>query len=201
VVEPPAGSATGDDQARLFVALELPDAVRHSLARWATALAVGNHTLRAVRAEALHVTLCFLGARPLSEIDAIGAACASVVGPPGFELATGSVLSLPPRRPRVVAVAIEDRRRGLTRLQSELSRELSALGVYTPERPGFLPHVTIARTVRAERFDPARLRGRTAPRLLAPMHFEASTVTLYRSRSAPGGSVYEPLSVFLDQPR
>ena len=202
------------EHARLFVALELPEPVRDSLARWGASLAAADRGLRPVRAESLHVTLCFLGPRPLDELDAIGAACAEVVGPPAFALSTAGVLGLPPRRPRVLAVAIEDRSRGLARLQAAVAGELERIGVHRPERRGFVPHVTIARTRRPEagrgerleaersrgRLEPERSRGRT-PRLLGPMPFTASTVTVFRSRPAAGGAVYEPLcSAFLDRP-
>ena len=188
-----AGRSDGAE-ARLFVALELPERVRQALARWGQ-LAAGNAGLRAVRAEALHVTLCFLGMRPVGEIDAIGAVCADAVRPPAFELTTGALVGFPPRRPRVLAVAIEDRSRRLGDLQARLATALAELGTYRPERRPFVPHVTLARA-----------RGRSSPAgaeqpALAPVPFMASSVTLFRSTPAPGGSVYTPLhSVSLGLP-
>lgn len=186
---------------RLFVALDLPDAVRGALARWAAQLAAADPALRAVGAESLHVTLCFLGERPLSTIDAVGAACADAVGPPGFELSTGGLVGFPPNRPRVLAAAIEDRSRGLYRLQSRLSIALAEIGAYRPERRPFRPHVTLARVRGRGSRQGVRAPGRAGERLLAPLTFTASSVTLYSSTPQPGGSLYEPLrSVFLDVP-
>jgi 2'-5' RNA ligase len=158
----------------------------------------------------MHVTLCFLGMRPAGELDAIGGACADAVGPPVFELSTAGLVGFPPRRPRVLAAAIEDRSRGLAALQVRLATALAEIGAYRPERRAFVPHVTLARVkrppappARADRVKapPARGHGRAGQRLLAPVPFTASSVTLFRSTPGPGGSVYEPLrSVFLDAP-
>ena len=65
--------------------------------------------LRLLDPEALHLTLCFLGSRPVEEIAAIGStlsACAAHVG----ELSVGAPLWLPRTRPRSLAVAIHDDR-------------------------------------------------------------------------------------------
>ena len=68
--------------ARLFVAVDPPPAVQEELAAWARGAggaltrdrAAGNAPpLRLLDSDALHVTLCFLGSRPVGEIDAIAA--------------------------------------------------------------------------------------------------------------------------------
>ena len=92
--------------ARLFVAVDVPPAVREELAAWArdVASALGfrepqaaSAPLRVLEPQAQHLTLCFLGSRPVEEIDTIGAAigaCAGYVG----EVSVGAPLGLPPRR-------------------------------------------------------------------------------------------------------
>jgi 2'-5' RNA ligase len=188
--------------------------VREQLAGWAAVLAAAERSLRPVRLESLHVTLCFLDNRPLSEVDMIGAACsagvagvagvASAAGAPGpaLPLATAGALGLPPRRPRLIAVRIDDRGGGLTRLQAAVSQALVEAGVFQPERRPFLPHVTVARARRGAhlRSMPDASLGsgseqslRSGSDALAPCDFVADTVTLYRSHPGPGGSVYEPL--------
>ncbi len=113
----------------------------------------------------------------------------SLVGspPPGGPLSLGEVLWLPPRRPRVVAVQVLDGDGALGRLQSELSRVLQAGGWYEPERRPFNPHITVARLGRDRDAAPSTLTSPSAP------SFAASAVTLYRSRTGPGGARYEPL--------
>ena len=54
-------SGLSGPRARMFVALDLPDAARGQLAGWRDELIAGRRDLRPVAAEALHVTLVFLG--------------------------------------------------------------------------------------------------------------------------------------------
>ena len=68
---------SGGARARLFVAVDPPLAVREQLALWARTAAaarptVAHPTLRLLDPDLLHLTLCFLGSRPVAEITAIG---------------------------------------------------------------------------------------------------------------------------------
>jgi 2'-5' RNA ligase len=178
-----------DERARLFVALELPEDVRSVLADWRTRVLHGHSGLRPVATEALHVTLCFLGWRAVSEVEAIAAAVCGSVGPhPPVELMLGEPAWLPARRPRVLAVSLEDRDRALPTVQSELAGSLQRGGWYVPESRPFFAHVTVARVgkggrVPREPLDPP-----------APLELEASKVTLFRSRLSAAGARYQPLA-------
>ena len=98
---------TGETTLRLFVALELPDAARRAISAWAMSELPRAEGLRLLADEALHVTLCFLGATPASERDGIGAACREAAAGRGpLRLSLGEPLALPRRRPRVVAVGV-----------------------------------------------------------------------------------------------
>jgi 2'-5' RNA ligase len=178
-----------DERARLFVALELPASARDLLARWRDAIVRDDRALRAVPAEYLHSTLCFLGSRPLAEIDEIAAACSVVAGEPVADTRLGPPVWLPARRPRVLAVRLDDPEGALARIQAVLASALAAGGWYAPESRPFLPHVTVARVAKD-----ARTR---APALEPPPAAEVrcSHVTLYRSRLGSRGARYEPLSV------
>jgi 2'-5' RNA ligase len=177
---------SGDERARLFVALELPDGVRDALVRWRAAV----RGLRLVRAEDLHVTLCFLGWRFEREIPSILDACATVRAFPAAFLTPEQALWLPPRRPRVLAVRLVDTDGRLANVQSALSRALHAGGWYTPETRPFLVHVTVARVGRGGRAPALEL---TPPPALS---FEAARITLYRSRLSAAGARYEALGSF-----
>jgi RNA 2',3'-cyclic 3'-phosphodiesterase len=186
--------AAGETTLRLFVALELPEAVRRALREWAAAALSETERLRLLDDEALHVTLCFLGATPASELDSIGAACRTAAAghrPPRLSL--GRVLALPRRRPRVVAVDLGDHDGGVTtlgELQAAVSARLAQGGWYRPEARPFLAHVTVAR-VRSQRRIDARALERLRP-IEAPA-FTADTVTVFRSHTRPGGARYEAL--------
>ena len=72
-------------------------------------------------ASSLHLTLCFLGSRPVAEVDALATgvrscaerACGSRLGAP---------LWLPARRPRALAVEVHDRDGALPGMRERVSR-------------------------------------------------------------------------------
>jgi 2'-5' RNA ligase len=185
-------------KARLFVALELPDAVREALVAWRAPLLRDADELRAVAPEALHVTLAFLGWQPEEAIaplaELVDVCAADGGGASG--LALGKPLWLPRRRPRVLAIALEDRHGQLAALQERLVARLTVDGWYEPEARPYLPHVTVAR-VRARA--PSRARELPTPAFgdgAAPeVVFDGTAVVLYRSHLSSAGTRYEPLSV------
>jgi RNA 2',3'-cyclic 3'-phosphodiesterase len=187
--------------ARLFVAVDPPAEVRAALAAWARTAA---RALRILDPELLHVTICFLGERPLQEVDSISdqlAACER----PAVELSLGAPLWLPPRRPRALAVELHDKSSALARLHAELVARLAADPDQTvasghPSAPGgaesaprrrrFRPHVTVA-----------RMRSGDAPRerALPPTPtrtFSPNELVLYRSWLSPEGASYERLASY-----
>jgi RNA 2',3'-cyclic 3'-phosphodiesterase len=176
------------ETARLFVALELPADAREALDRWRSSVVSEVPGLRLVRPEDLHATLCFLGSRPVGDVEAISEACGVAAGEPVVDSAFGEGLWLPARRPRVLGMALRDDDRVLAGVQSTLSRALVAGGWYAPESRPFLAHVTVARVGRD-----TRVRGVELP---APpsLAVRCSVVTLYRSRLGAGGARYEPLA-------
>jgi 2'-5' RNA ligase len=95
---------------------------------------------------------------------------------------------LPARRPRVLAVRLEDAGGRLTALQGALSERLHAGGWYEPEQRPYLPHVTVARVGGRARVKPAPLPGPP------PLSFTPEWVTLFRSHLSPKGARYEALS-------
>jgi RNA 2',3'-cyclic 3'-phosphodiesterase len=155
------------------------------LADWARG--AEREGLRLVSRENLHVTLAFLGHRPEEEADAIAEAVRAAAAPvPGLSLAAPAWL--PPRRPRVLAVDLHDAGEACARLQRAVSEALVALGVFTPEKRAFRPHVTVGRVRKGARV------AEELPVIGDHPPFAASALTLYRSRLAPKGASYEPLS-------
>ncbi len=185
-----------DEPARLFVALELPALVRDALVRWRSEALHDPLGLRLIAPDQLHVTLCFLGWRAAAEIDDIRAACGVMAGEPIAELRLGDAIWLPTRRPRVLAVELDDPGGALARAQSSLSRALQAGGWYTPESRPFRAHVTVARVARG-----ASVRAHQLPRPPA-LALRGSRASLFRSLPGPGGVRYERLgTVELGQAR
>jgi 2'-5' RNA ligase len=188
--------------ARLFVAVDPPASVREELLTWARAavarlaLRRGGNALADVRLlepEALHLTLCFLGARPVGEIEEIGPAlssCAERVG----ELSLGAPLWLPPRRPHALAVEVHDPDGGLARLHGAVGKALADATGWQAERRRFKAHITVAR-VRG-RGAPWRASQGREPALLAtpPLSFTPASIVLYRSWLSPTGASYQALA-------
>jgi 2'-5' RNA ligase len=134
-----------------------------------------------------HVTLAFLGHRPEADVAVVGEVLAALTPREPAPLALGDGLLLPPRRARVLTVALVDESGALAQVQRELSDGLVAGGVFTPEARPFRPHVTVAR------IRPGARAPRAIDAELEPVAFRAGPVVLYRSRTGRGGATYEAL--------
>jgi RNA 2',3'-cyclic 3'-phosphodiesterase len=170
-------------RARLFVALDLPADARRRLAE----LVPDRPDLRPVPVQALHVTLVFIGHRPEEEIPAIASAVQRAAGGlPATALRPLGVVPVPRRGPpRLFALDLDDEGGRAAAVQSAVSRALEPW--HQPEERPFWPHVTVARVRRGKRAAPL---AASAP----DERFEATEVTLYRSRLSPRGASYEPLT-------
>ena len=182
---------------RLFVALDLPDAIREGIVAWQLAELEPVPELRVVPPENLHVTLAFLGWQRERDVEPIIAALADL-RTPAPELAFEPELAPKGRsRRRPGLFALETRGEGAAGVQAEVSERLVEARFYEPEKRPFWSHVTVAR-VRAERRGskrPAlvsRWPGRPPEELLRP--FEAVRVRLYRSILRPQGAQYVPVA-------
>lgn len=189
---------TNGPSARLFVAVDPPARVCEELTTWARSALRGASAIegkvssaRVLDPESLHVTLCFLGNRPVEELAVIGEAlaeCASGVG----ELEVGAPLWLPPRRPRALAVEVrDDAGGGLAALHRMLVQALARACGYEEEHRRFRAHVTLAR------MREKAPRGRANERVLPPtpaLSFTPAEVVLYRSWLSPAGASYEALA-------
>lgn len=182
--------------ARLFVAVDPPQEACAELARWAReAVAVlrawgpprPRRPPRVLAAESLHLTLCFLGSRPVAEIGPLAGALRGLAGEVG-ELAVGAPLWLPPRRPRALAVEVSDPAGALPPLHSALVGALEGESSWEPERRRLRPHVTLVRT----RAAPGPHAIETLP-ATPRLRFTPEALVLYRSRPTPAGSVYEAI--------
>jgi 2'-5' RNA ligase len=185
--------------ARLFVAVDPPPDVGERLSAWARAVAArageghgSRRTMRVLAADTLHLTLCFLGSRPVGEIDALAAALGSCEAL-RCELSIGAPLWLPPRHPRALAVEVHDDGDGqLERLQAQATRALADVGGWEPPRRRFRAHITLARLASGARVGSA---GDGLPPTPAA-GFSPRSMVLYRSWLSPAGATYEALASF-----
>jgi RNA 2',3'-cyclic 3'-phosphodiesterase len=176
-------------RARMFVALDLPEGARSELGRWRDSLVAGRDDLRPVRPEALHVTLAFLGWQDEAAAERIaGEAFGAVADLAPPTLRPVGIRPVPPRRPRLFALDLDDPGDRAAAVQAAVSDGLEAARFYKPEKRPFWPHVTLARVKRGARAGPL-------PELAPPdERFETADLTLYRSTLRPQGAIYDPLA-------
>jgi 2'-5' RNA ligase len=180
-------------RARLFVALDLPEAVRAGIVAWGRE-ALADPALRPVAPQSLHVTLAFLGYLPEKEIPRLGEIVEASGGrAPSIEL--GDPVPRPERgRPRLFALPAESP--GTIALQARLGEKLVEARLYEPEKRPFWPHVTVARVRREERGSKRPAPVSRPPRALPKALLQTANcvrMTLYRSELEPQGAKYTPL--------
>jgi 2'-5' RNA ligase len=202
--------------ARLFVAVDPPLSACEELVEWARGVAAAARaaggsrgSLRLLDTQSLHLTLCFLGSRPVGEIQALAAALAPCAEH-ACKLSVGAPLWLPPRRPHALVVEIRDRDGELERMHERVSAALSSVSAWRPERRRFRPHITLARLRRgaaggrraiaasaagaAERPNIDRAGREQALPATPRLSFTPEAIVLYRSWLAPEGATYEALA-------
>jgi len=137
---------------RLFVALEIPSAVRENIAALLGSLrAISPHT-RWVRPENLHLTLKFIGEVPEAKLAGIRSALAGVRSDQSMTIEFRGLGFFPnEKHPRVFWAGIEGGP-NLKSLAAEVERAAETAGIPLEQRP-FSPHLTLAR------FEPPRLPG------------------------------------------
>jgi 2'-5' RNA ligase len=189
---------------RLFVALDLDDAVRERIRYFMSDMRSLARNVRWVATESLHVTLKFIGEQPESKLQEFQTALSRVAGEE-FELTFRDCGFFPnPKSARVFWVGIEAGPE-LSKLAGDIDSSLSDVGI-EKEKRAFSPHLTLARarggsgapgrqgTDHANR-DFAGIQKRLA-NLQVP---EFGTMTarefyLYRSQLSNQGSLYTRLA-------
>ena len=178
---------------RLFVAVDLPKAVLDPLVAWRAQELGDVPGARLVAPESLHVTLVFLGYQYERDVERIASICFEQNRPEApFELRPEAITAVPPRRPRLYALGLEDAGGALGAWQARLSAALHDARLYEPEKRPFWAHVTLARGKR-DRALP-RPENPVEPPLELRAPFAPPHATLYRSTLTPGGAVYDALA-------
>lgn len=149
--------------------------------------------LRVLHPHSLHLTLAFLGSRPVAETDTIGTAlrdCAEAVG----ELSLGAPAWLPARHPRALAVEVRDPDGELESLHGAVGEALSRTIDWEPERRRFRAHITVLRVPASAAGDVARGGAALSLPATPALSFTPAELVLYRSWLSPTGAEYEPLA-------
>jgi len=184
---------------RLFVALEIPAAVRDNLAAQIKELRDlpaprADKRLRWVRPENLHVTLKFIGEVEAAKLDGIRSALTAIGLHAPVELHLRGLGFFPDERdPRMLWVGL-NASGNLPVLARAIDRALEGQGIARDER-AFTPHLTLARF--ASRGLPEKPRAAIQDNSQREFGaFQAREFHLVQSQLKPSGAEYTTLASF-----
>lgn len=175
---------------RIFIALDIPAAVRARLTDYMERARLLAPEARWARVEGLHVTLKFIGHVDDAAVGKIKTALLAIKSA-SFEVKFAGVGFFPnPNAGRVFWAGV-DGGENLPRLASTIDAAMEKLGIARETKP-YHPHLTLART------SSRPLRG-LKPLLDEPPQFGTMTAReffLYQSQPQKGGSKYTKLERF-----
>lgn len=177
---------------RLFVAIELSDAVRRYLRVAQERLRAKCGGVRWTRPEQIHLTVKFLGdvadARVPDVTAAVGRAAAAGSG---FSMDVAGMGCFPPAGAvRIVWAGLEEPSGALAQCVEGFEAAFEEIG-FARERRAFSPHLTVGR-VREDRSG-GQIRAAVSAFKLESVPQEVSAVTLMSSVLAPQGPTYTPV--------
>ena len=181
---------------RLFVAVDLNEAVRRTVMKMSTSIAEsltvkGGHKISWVRSRNLHVTVRFLGLVNPVVMERLRTSLVRPWSAEAFDLELAAAGTVPlSGTPRVLWVGIRDRSSGFERLFPELNTRIHVSGV-VEDQMRFIPPVTVGRVRQAPQ------RGRIIREAVQKAEVEAvgwqvKHLTLYESRMTSSTPDYVP---------
>ena len=191
---------------RLFIALDIDDAIRYRIARFVEGVHAFAPDARWAKPESLHVTLKFIGEQPESALDQIKLSLASVSASPADIHFQGYGFFPTAKSARVFWIGMKAGPQ-LPALAAAIDEKMASLGIPKEER-AFSPHLTLARGA-GRSASPRRNKADAPNRIFQPLQEklaalptpEFGTMTareffLYQSQLSPKGSKYTKLARF-----
>lgn len=191
---------------RIFVGVDLQEAIRDKMATFLAGVSGFAPEARWVRAESLHVTLKFIGEQKPEQVEAIQQRLRTISGSEVEIRFAGYGFFPSPRAPRVFWIGIQAGP-ALAQLAAAVDSATAELGVPREERD-YSPHLTLARAGRRsgdpkwrKGDGPNPVFGVLQKRLAQMGEIEFGTMTankfiLYQSQLSPAGSKYVKLERF-----
>jgi 2'-5' RNA ligase len=191
---------------RVFVALDIDDAIRQRIQRFMEGVSGFAPDARWVRPESLHITLKFIGEKPMEMVEEIKRAAAGIRAEPIEITFRGYGFFPTTKAARVFWAGIESGSQ-LTSLAKTVDDATSTLGIPKEDHP-FAPHLTLARgggrsgAPRWGKGDaPNKNFGRLQEKLAALPTPDFGTMAtheffLYQSQLSQGGSRYTKIASF-----
>ncbi len=184
------------ERIRSFLAVEITEELKGSLAALVARLNLPQFHIRWVRPEKMHLTLRFLGDISREEVKTVSGAARTAAGAnQAFFLKPGGLGSFPASgAPHIVWAGIKDEF-PLLRLERRLTRELTRSGWPPPDK-AFRPHLTLGRVKNRRGIEELRKhleRNRTA----ALGQMLVDHLSLIKSVLRPSGPIYTTLDRFV----
>lgn len=179
---------------RLFVALEIPVAVRNTISTLISDFRELAPEVRWARPESLHVTLRFIGEVEPEKVGAIRVALGGATFREQVALGFRGIHFFLSKRFLVLWVGLEDSAE-LQSLASHVDRKLIAVGIPREERV-YTPHVTLARSNNPEIITKLRpVIDQNSQRNFGS--FQATQFHLIESKLKASGAEYTTLQSFV----
>ena len=183
---------------RVFVAVDVGDAVRREVTRVVAALTAKLEGAKTppkvvwVKPAALHVTVRFIGEVDAAEAERLKEQLAPAIAVAPFELAWRGIGTFPSaKHPRALWLGVTNGAASLAKVEAEVSRRLAGDKAVELDDRAFLPHLTLGRVKMAG-------AGVDWPKILQSVEVKHVTsivdrVTLYRSQLSQQGPHYTGL--------
>jgi 2'-5' RNA ligase len=183
---------------RVFVAVDVGDAVRREVTRVVTTLTGKLEAVKTppkvawVKPNALHVTVRFIGEIEQPEVERLQELLAPPIAIAPFELEWRGVGTFPSNKhPRALWLGVVNGAAPLAQVEAEIARRLAGEKAVEIADRAFLPHLTIGRVKMAG-------EGVDWPKLLQAVEVKRAAsivdrVTLYRSELSQRGPHYTGL--------
>ena len=182
---------------RVFVAVDIGDAVRREAARVVSALAMKLEAAKTppkvvwVKPAALHVTIKFLGEVEPDDVERLKRLLAPPIAMAPFDIAWRGIGTFPNNRhPRALWLGVTNGAAQLAAIEAEISKRVAGTAVELDDR-ALLPHLTLGRVKMAG-------AGVDWPKVLQACEVRNATshvdrVSLYQSKLSQHGPHYTEL--------
>lgn len=186
------------ERQRLFISLDIPQAIRQAAAEVQERLRELQHPyglhpnwdISWTRPEGMHLTLKFLGqveGKQVPEIQTALLEAGRIFRPITIQI--GGLGAFPTSRaPRVIWLGIEELNGGLDRLQKRLDELLAPLG-FLPETRDFHPHLTLGR-VKSPKGHETLVKALEDQKTVRLGKWRLEELDLMQSTLQPGGAIY-----------
>lgn len=177
---------------RLFIAIEVPEAIKEGVFRAIEPVKALKADVRWVTPAAFHLTLKFLGEVDEKGLEEVKAALGGLPTIPPSTMRVQGAGAFPGlKNPRVLWIGAEEPSGHLAVIQGELEDRLEAQGFPREDRP-FHPHLTVGR-VKSFKRTRELADGLGALKGLLFGEFPLEEVVLFKSDLKPAGAVYTKL--------